>query len=559
VASVIGKTIKGNRYYYLATSARVEGKPRIVEQTYLGTAAEIAQAMAGATCMPTRSRHLAFGDLAAAWSVIEKLGVVEIVDEVVGPRRADAGASVGTYLALATLNRIVAPCSTSAFADWWAGTAGDRLLDVPPAALDSRRYWDATRRLDAVALAEIERRIALRTVTAFELDISSLALDMTNFSSFIDSTNTRAALAQRGKAKQKRFDLRLVGLGLVVTRDGGIPLLCHTYPGNKTDVTQFATMIDELSRRHHALGGEPGALTVVFDAGQNSEPNFAKLGQAQLHYVGSLPPSDHPDLLAIPHTDYHPVAEFDRLRAHDRSVEALGLTHRCILTHSEELHAGQSRGLDQTLAKTGRELDGIQDVLTRGRARRSRTQLEAAIDTIVNRQHVRDVLTWTLTGDTPPDIRLDWQIDHTARAALEDRVFGKRFLITDRHDWTIAEVIAGYRSQSEAEFGFRQLKDPHVVSFSPMYHHTDTQIRVHVFCCVLALTTAHLIRRHAAHAGLNLSVRALLDTLAGIQQTVLLYPGDRGRPKTRHMITDMDDTQRQLFEIFELHRWAPTS
>src|SRR6266704_2623995 len=495
MASVVGKTIKGNTYYYLATSARVEGKPRIAEQTYLGTAAEIAQAMAGATRMPTRSRHLAFGDLAAAWHVIEKLGVVEIVDEVAGPRRADAGASVGTYLALATLNRVVDPCSKSAFADWWAGTAGDRLLDVPPAALDSRRHWDATRQLDAPALAEIERRIALRAVTAFELDISSLALDMTNFASFIDSTNTRASLAQRGKAKQKRFDLRLVGLGLVVTRD----------------------------------------------AGQNSEPNFAKLTEAQLHYVGSLPPSDHPDLLAIPHTDYHPIAEFDRLRAHDRSVETLGLTHRCVLTHSEELHAGQSRGLDQTLAKAGRELDGIKDVLARGRARRSRTQLEATIDKIVNKQYVRDVLTCTLTGDTPPDIRLDWQIDHTARAALEDRVFGKRFLITDRHDWTVPEVIAGYRSQSEAEFGFRQLKD------------------VHVFCCVLALPTAHLLRRQADRAGVTLSVRALLDTLAGIQQTVLLYPGDRGRPKARHMITDMGDTQRKLFEIFELHRWAPTS
>src|SRR5262249_32800424 len=160
----------------------------------------------------------------------------------------------------------------------------------------------------------------------------------------------------------------------------------------------------------------------------NSEPNFAKLAEAQLHYVGSLPPSDHPDLLAIPHTDYHPVAEFDRLRAHDRTVEALGLAHRCVLTHSEELHAGQSRGLDQALARAGRGPDGIRDVLARGRARRARAQLEAAIDKIANKQYVRDVLTWTLTGDAPPGIRLDWRVDEAARAALEDRVFGKRFL-----------------------------------------------------------------------------------------------------------------------------------
>jgi hypothetical protein len=36
--SVISKKISGNTYYYLATSARVDGQPRIVEQTYLGTA-----------------------------------------------------------------------------------------------------------------------------------------------------------------------------------------------------------------------------------------------------------------------------------------------------------------------------------------------------------------------------------------------------------------------------------------------------------------------------------------------------------------------------------------
>src|SRR2546422_1800696 len=102
VASVISKVINGKPYYYLAVSARVDGQPRIVEQKYLGSAEDIDAAMSGATAMPSRTRHLGFGDLAAAWGVIEKLGVVEIIDDVVGGRRVDAGASVGTYLALAT-------------------------------------------------------------------------------------------------------------------------------------------------------------------------------------------------------------------------------------------------------------------------------------------------------------------------------------------------------------------------------------------------------------------------------------------------------------------------
>ena len=93
---------------------------------------------------PDRTQHLAFGDLAAVWGVLERLGVVDIVDEVVGSRRSDAAGSVGTYIALAALNRVVAPCSKLAFADWWATTAGDRLVQLPPvAALDHRRFWDA--------------------------------------------------------------------------------------------------------------------------------------------------------------------------------------------------------------------------------------------------------------------------------------------------------------------------------------------------------------------------------------------------------------------------------
>ena len=74
-------------------------------------------------------------------------------------------------------------------------------------------------------------------------------------------------------------------------------------------------------------------------------------------------------------------------------------------------------------------------------------------------------------------------------------------LITDHDDWPVPEVVAGYRSQSEAEFSFRQMKDPHVVSFSPMYHWTEHNIRVHVFTCVLALQIAHLMRRRPARPG----------------------------------------------------------
>jgi transposase len=559
--SIVGKRRGDKTYYYLVESARVDGKPRIVSQQYLGSAEEVAAKLSGeAGGQPVRSQHRRFGDVAAVWSVLDGLDVVGLVDDVV-PRHANAGASVGTYLALATLNRVVDPCSKRAFADWWATTAGPRWVKVDAAALDHRRFWDAMDRLTADDLRAIETQVYGGMIDRYGLDLAGMALDMTNFATYIDSTNDRAPIAQRGKAKQKRTDLRLVGLALVVTRDGGIPIVSHAYAGDRPDVTQFSTVLDELVGRYRLLVDSVESLTVVYDAGQNSTTNHEQVEAAGIGFVGSLPPSDHPGLLDVARSRYRIVDadRFGELTAYDTTVTALGVTRRAVLTHSPTLHDGQSRGLDQTLAKARARLAELQSRLARGNTRRDRNKVEADIAAILKPRWVGEIITVTLTGEDPATFRLSWRTDTRARAKLEQRLFGKRILFTNRGHWPVTDVVAAYRSQSEAEFGFRQLKDPHVVSFSPMHHFTDQKIRVHVFTCVLALAVAHLMRRTAEGAGLHLSVRELLEQLEGIGETVLLHhTGGKGRPRAQRLLTDMTDTQQRLFDLFELGRYTPT-
>src|SRR6266581_2097107 len=569
MASLYPKKISGKTYWYLREMARVDGKPKMVSERYLGTAADIAAAVQAsqAAMLPERTRHLAFGDVAAVWGMLQKLDVAGLVDEVTGARPAGLPLSAGTYLALAALNRLVAPCSKLAFADWWKTTAADRFTKIPASALDHRRFWDAMHAVTPEQLEQISQAIALRIVDAFGLDCSSVALDMTNFATFIGTGNGKAPIAQRGKAKQKRSDLRLVGLGLVVTRDGGIPLAWRAYPGDRPDVTQFPVLIGQLRASHQAIcaaaGQQPAPqMTVVFDAGQNSGDNFAYLAGGGLHYIGSVPASDCADLTALPASARTVVDQhrFGGLTAVDTRREVYGAERRAILTHSPGLHQAQARGFDgTTLAKTGRKLDELAATLARGKTRRPREKVEAEITSITGKPWVRRVITWQLDGEQPRDLRLTWSIDPAARAALEEEIFGKHVLITSHDDWPAAEVIAGYRSQSEAESSFRQLKDPHVVSFSPMHHWTEHNIRVHVFTCVLALQIAHLMRLKARRAGLNLSVRELLSQLAAIGETVLIYPSAGGRPKARRMTTELSDQQRQLHQTFNLAQWAPRS
>ena len=155
MASLYPKKIGGKTYWYLREMARVDGKPKMVSERYLGTAAGIAAAVEGreAAALPERTRHLAFGDVAAAWGMLDELGVAGIIDQAAGPRPAGQPLSTGTYLALAALNRLVAPCSKAGFAGWWKTTAADRFTKIPATALDHRRFWDA---MHAVTLEQLE-------------------------------------------------------------------------------------------------------------------------------------------------------------------------------------------------------------------------------------------------------------------------------------------------------------------------------------------------------------------------------------------------------------------
>ena len=570
MASLYKKVISGKPYWYLREMGWADGEPVLVSERYLGTAADIEALLDAreAAVLPDRTRHLAFGDVAAAWGLLDELGVARIIDEVTGPRRAGAGASAGTYLALAALNRLVAPCSKLAFADWWRTTAADRFTKIPARVLGHRRFWDAMHAVTPEHLEQVSEKVAVRIVEISGVDCSSVALDMTNFATFISTANGRAPIAQRGKAKQKRADLRLAGLGLVVTRDGGIPLTWHAYPGNRPDVTQFPDMITQLKTRYAAvcsaagLTAGPADLTAVFDAGQNSDANFAHLAAAGLRYVGSVPASDCPDLLALP-ASARSLVDADRfggLTAHDTRREVYGAERRTVLTHSPELHDSQARGFDgTTMAKAGAKLDELTATLARGRTRRPKEKVAAEIESITAKPWARRVVRWELAGDQPRELRLSWSVDPGARAALEEEIFGKHVLITDHDDWAVPDVVAGYRSQSEAGFSFRQMKDTRVVSFSPMHHWTEHNIRVHVFTCVLALQLAHLMRHRARQHGLNLSVRELLGQLAGIGETVLIYPSTGGRPKARRMTTELTGDHAALYEIFGLDRWRPRS
>jgi transposase len=283
MATIVAKTVRGHRYYYLVQTAWVNGRSRYVKQRYLGKAEAIGQLFDQVTApQPAHSLHFEFGATAALYSVAQQLQLADIIDRHV-PKR-NQGVSVGQYALLAILNRCLAPTSKVQLAHWYGGTVLYRLLPADPAQLRSQRFFDHMGELSLDAIQAIEKEIAQVLVRNWSIDSISLIYDATNFFSYID-TRTPSKIAQRGKNKARRIDLRQVSLGLLVRRDFHIPLFQEIYPGNRPDAVEFRAVLKKLRTRYAEVFPEPHNITLVFDKGNNSEENFRLLENSPYHFV----------------------------------------------------------------------------------------------------------------------------------------------------------------------------------------------------------------------------------------------------------------------------------
>lgn len=556
MASLQKKIKDGRPYWYVVESARVEGKPRVVRQRYLGTVESIERAFEG-SLEPTSVEEVEFGATAAMWGLASRLWVPQVIDGV-SPKR-DQGLSVGAYLTAAAVNRAVSPTSKRGFYGWYERTALARILPAPPEAWTSQRFWDAMDRVEERDIPTMEQAVVARAVEEFGIDAQALVFDATNFHTFIASTNARTALAKRGHAKGRRHDLRLIGLALACSTDHRVPLASKVVAGNTPDVRSFSQTLPVLVRRLERVGVEPHAVTVVFDKGNNSAENLDLVDRSGVGFVGSLVPSQHSDLLEVPDEVFSPVPGLDGVMAYRTEREVFGIARTVVVTRSETFLAKQLVGLHQTRRRVEAQLHELDRLLAGGRHRMDRAALTARVDQALAPRWMRRLYPTEITGERRADLGLSWSFDEDAFTELRREELGKRIIFTDRGDWTTERIVVAYRSQWEVEAAFRQMKDPHHAAFRPIYHWTDQKIAVHGLYSVIALMLVQLAWREARRAGLDLSPTEVLEALAAIREVTLLYPPSRGqgRPRVFQKLTRMDQTQRVLFELFSLDAFAP--
>ena len=569
MTSLIKKTIRGKPYYYARECKRVNGRPKIVWQKYLGRAEDIVTALSAEhsesapVAKPTEAAVSEFGAVVALYDLAQRLELTAHIDRHV-PKRG-RGPSVGTYLLAAILNRCVSPSSKASLAQWFADTALRRLLDIETRQLSSQRFWDNMDRVSPAAIEAIERDLVAQMVRSFDIDLERVLFDATNFFTFIDTFNARSALAQRGKSKEGRGALRIVGLALLVSADFHVPLLHRTYPGNQADAPTFASLSDSLVARYRQITAGTEHITLVFDKGNNSRDNLEAIADSPYHFIGSLVPTHHPELLAIPARRLRPLdgEGLPGVSAYRTTREVFGAERTVLVTYNENLFVAQSRTLLREIAKRQQRLRALQLQLRRrhrGQVRGGKPptaeSLTKKVQGWLKARHMKALFSVEIEehGGLPA---LRYRFEHRVWQQLQRRLLGKTLLFTDNSQWSDAEIVRGYRAQHHVETAFRCMKDPHHIGLRPQHHWTDQKIQVHVFCCVLALLLCSLLRRQLHRAGLDHSIPELLEQLGKIREVALIYPTqDKHDTPTLHTtLSTMSEDQRRLYDALDLSRY----
>ena len=279
--SVIGKK-KGNRtYYYVATSGRVDGNSRIVKQTYLGTAERLQQLVQDkAAPIPLQASALELGLPGALWQAAQRCGAFQALLRLWPQPRS--GPAPAHYLLLAAIHRICAPGPKTTVADWYQASILRPLWGFAPQRFRSQDFWDCFDRLDvssglAAAAHDDLERAQSALLEAFRakhlLSQCVLAYDTTNFHTWIASSNERCELPQRGHNKQKRHDLRQVGLSYALDGSSGLALCHHLYPGNLSDSAALPAALQRIGRMLDTAGIARETVTLVLDKGSAALAN----------------------------------------------------------------------------------------------------------------------------------------------------------------------------------------------------------------------------------------------------------------------------------------------
>jgi transposase len=533
------KKKKGRPYLYVREIARVDGKPKVVSQIYIGSPQRVAGLVSGTEKGPVKIKVEEFGALWLAKQMDQDIELAAIIDDIVPKAARETGPSIGEYFLYCIWNRMVEAVSKNRLSRWYGRTAVQQIRRVNPGELTSQRYWEKWDRVSEKALQSITKSFFQRIWQRESPNADCLLFDTTNYYTFLAS-DTPSDLARRGKSKDGRHHLRQIGLGLLVARDSRLPLYYSVYPGNVHDSKQFEAIMDEMFGIVCGLDKTKERLTVVIDKGMNSESNYAWIDDhARIHFVTTYSTYFAQELATTTLDRFEPVD----IAKNKQLVEAGNPEGRILTYRSKGEYWGKQRAVVVTYnPATARKqdytfqskLDTIRQqlLIMRNKVRekaphwKKHDAIQERYVRLCERLHVSSDFYTISFEHTKDGLSMSFRKD-VYRISRKQAMFGKNIIITDNTDWTTREIVEASLDRWQVEDRFRLSKNDDLVGTRPFRHWTDSKIRCHLFTCVAAMTYLRRLELKLASAGISRTAEDVMDDMQHLHSVLSLNKGSR--------------------------------
>ena len=531
------KKKKGRPYLYVREIARVDGKPKVVSQIYLGSPERVAGLASGTQTATIKIKVEEFGALWLAQQMDRDVDLANIIDEIIPSASRETGPTVGEYFLYCVWNRMIEAVSKNRLTQWYDRTAIQQIRPVDFNELTSQRYWEKWDRVNEEALQEITQTFFKRIWQLESPQADCLLFDTTNYYTFLAS-DTPSDLARRGKSKDGRHHLRQIGLGLLVTRGSKLPLYYSVYPGNMHDSKQFEAIMDEMFGIVCGLHQTKERLTVVIDKGMNSESNYAWIDEhARIHFVTTYSTYFAQDLATTTLDRFEPLDiaknqkllsagnHEDLILAYRTRGEYWGKERAVVVTYNP----ATARKQDYTFQS---KLETIrQQLLTMRNNVREKAPHWKNPD-IIRERYVRLCERLHVSSDyytlefkhTNDGLSMGFRKD-PYRVSRKQAMFGKNIIITDNTDWTTREIVEASLDRWQVEDRFRLSKNDDLVSTRPIRHWTDSKIRCHLFTCVVAMTYLRRLELRLSAAGVSRTAEDVMEDMQHLHSVLTLNRG----------------------------------
>jgi transposase len=445
-----------------------------------------------------------------------------------------------------TLNRLIAPSSEHAMAEWVRRTAMGDILGADFTKLNDNKLY---RNLDKLHpnRERIERELAERERTLFDLDETIYLYDLT--STYFEGQAEKNPQAKRGYSRDKRPDCKQVVVGLVL--DGqGFPKAHEIFDGNVQDRGTVEQMLEVLEKR---VGRKAGS-TVIVDRGMAYDENLQQIRNRGYHYLiaGRQPERNEwldeleneegwEEVVRIP-SPQNPYQKKPRVEVKRRQKGE----ETIILCRSEGRQEKDRAIRERQETKLLLDLGKLKRRVAKGQLKRAE-KINQAIGRLKER-YPRVARYYGIEHD-PDSQSVSWRED-ADKKIMAEKLDGSYVLKTDRKDLTEDEIWRTYILLTRVEDAFRDMKSP--LMERPIFHQLERRTQTHIFLCVLAYHLLVVIEQYFLDKGIHTSWGTLRKELSTHQVATVILPTDTGMVLRIRKGTTPEKIHRQIYETLNI-------